>query len=885
MSTYDIDTRELTVPSSHDHPPAPVGRRLLGLPAFAIAGALALGGVAASPLAASAEPASEPAARSVEAADSDDDRASRFTLAVLPDTQFYSRYSADQFIPRYGADPFSVQTEWLAENADALKIPFVTHLGDVVDRVNQNKEWVAADAAMDTLDEAGLPYSILAGNHDVLDSTDTRYDDQYDLAAEPFLKWFGPDRAQGVSTFEGSDPTGFNQFHILEAEGQQFMVLALSWRASDATLAWAKSVMAAHPTVPVILTTHQVIDIQPDGESPKETDYGLRLWDDLIRSSDQIFMTLNGHFHGSSRLVKQNDFGHDVTEIVIDYQMAYEGGDGYLGLYEFDLTNNEVNVQTASPWVTFKPQDVLTSYDQPFLEGPQQQFTLPIDFAERFKGFNPSFTAGSPDEPSLTQKARDILLDGFEGPDPITTAFPGSPADYPEVDGTLAHWQFNGLDGVVGTDVTIPDVAGDNDLHRADPALTNSVGTELADVTIESDDVHGYSADQAGVCFADSSGSRYSYLTTAPDAPVNDADFSKGYTIETFVKMDPEWNASTNGWSKFLVHTGNRSKIDGFAETQWDWTASPTALGISNLREFQWTAVPADPTKGDKTNWSGEIMVDSWAHVAVVNDPASGTITMYVDGAPVLRNAIDAAGLADNPGMPWILGSDWVDDAARNGWNGCVGETRIIDHPTGPTEWLTARADLTGLSVTDAPTGALPAGTRIATLSGTGLPGASVRVDGGATAASVSATAMSATAESDARALALDGVVVAEDGTWKYSFPAALAGGTYSYSVTQALGTRSSDAVAVDFSIAADPTAPQPSPTPSAPGAGDGAGNGSGSGSGGTGAGSVPAGSAGSGSLAATGAEPMIGLGTGILTLLAGALVLGLTRLRRRSEV
>ncbi|WP_066039349.1 LamG-like jellyroll fold domain-containing protein [Herbiconiux solani] len=870
-------------------------KRLLStIPAAALAGCLAAGAlVAAAPAsAAPAVPASvplaAPAAPTTEVA-ADQGDASRFTLVVLPDTQFYSRYSADQFMPRYGDDPFSVQTEWLAANADDLQIPFVTHLGDIVDRVGVNNEWVAADNAMKNLDEAKLPYSILAGNHDVRDSNDNLYDDQYNLPNEPFLQWFGPKRAANVSTFQGSDPTGFNQFHIFEADGQQYMVLALSWRASDATLKWASDVMAAHPTVPVILTTHQVIDIDPDGESPRETDYGLRLWDKLIKGHDQIFLTLNGHFHGSSRLQKTNDFGHAVTEVVIDYQMAYEGGDGYLGLYEFDLTHDVINVQTASPWVTWKPQDTLTSYDQPFLEGSQQQFTLPIDFSERFKGFNPTFAAGPADSASLSQKARDILLDGFEGPDPITTQFPGSPADYPEVDGTLAHWQFNGLDGVVGTDVTIPDVAtsvsgaapGANDLHRADPAKTNSVGTEIADVTVESDDVHGYSADQAGVCFADSSGSRYSYLTTDADAPVNNADFSKGYTIETFVKMAPEWDSSVNGWSKFLVHTGNRSKIDGFAKTQWDWTASPTALGISNLREFQWTAVPGDPTKGDKTNWSGEIMVDSWAHVAVVGDAIAGTITMYVDGAPVLRNAIDAAGLAANPDMPWIIGSDWVDDAARNGWNGCVGETRIIDHPTGPAEWLTSRADLTGFSVTDAPSGSLPAGSKVTTLSGTGLPGASVQIEGGA----VALAAESARTESNAHLTALEvATIVGADGTWSYSFPSTLtAAGSYSYSAAQALGARSSEPVTVAFSIAAAPGAgptPTPTATPTpAPTAGQPT----------PGSTTAPAGSAtsttGTGSLAATGFAPQLGLAAGVLVLLAGGVLLLVLRTRRaRSE-
>lgn len=83
-----------------------------------------------------------------------DELASRFTLAVLPDTQFYTRYSASQFMPRYGSDPFRVQTKWLAEHQDELKIPFATHLGDIVDQVGVSGEWQAADVAMKALEEA-----------------------------------------------------------------------------------------------------------------------------------------------------------------------------------------------------------------------------------------------------------------------------------------------------------------------------------------------------------------------------------------------------------------------------------------------------------------------------------------------------------------------------------------------------------------------------------------------------------------------------------------------------------------------------------------------------------------------------------------------------------
>ncbi|WP_431836129.1 metallophosphoesterase [Cellulomonas sp. Y8] len=845
-------------------------RALAAVAAAAVAGTLL---AAAPPAASAAAPAAVPAAAS-------DEPGSRFTLAVLPDTQFYSRYSADQFLPRYGTDPFREQTRFLVEHADELNIPFVTHLGDVVDRVGQTAEWQAADTAMRTLEEGGLPYSILPGNHDVRNSDDTLDDTDYDPANEPFLQYFGPARAATQATYGGSDPTGLSQYHVFEAEGQEFMVLALAWRVSDQTMQWAKDAMAAHPDVPVILTTHSLLNIGPDQTSPRDTEYGEELWDKLIRSSDQIFLTFNGHFHGATQQTRTNDFGHSVTNVLIDYQMAYEGGNGYLGLVEFDLAHDTVTMQTASPWVTAKPQETLTSYDQPFLDGPNQRFTLDLDFSERFAGFDPDFGPGAGVWPSLTQRARDVLLDGFVGPDPVTTELPGNALDFAEAEGTVAHWRMNDLPtGVLPEGGTIPDVAAGNDLTRATIAASGSATAQAGDVTIVRDDVHGYSSDGAAVCFANSSAARFSYLTTASDAPVNAETFPEGYTIETFLQLDPTWDAGVNGWSKAVVRSGDRSQLPGMPWSQWDYTASPVALGISNLREFQFTEVPIATTKGDRTAWSGEIMVDSWSHVAIVNDPASSTTTMYIDGAPVLRNATDTLGHSVQADMPWLLGSDWVDGAARNGWNGCIGETRVIDRPTGPAEWLTQRADLTGLAVTDAPAGDLPAGAEVASLSGTGFPGAVVRVADVTTAGGAQVQNAALAAAAAVPASLAGETVVGADGRWTLAYAGALPAGRYAGSVVQALGARESAPVGVAFAVAAAPAPGAPDPVDPPVGGGTGGGTGAGTGAEtGTGTGSTSAG--GRGALATTGAEVSAAVAAALALLALGA---GGVALRRRS--
>lgn len=758
------------------------GRRIAAaVAALATAATLAVAAPAAAEMTAP-EPADTTTADAAR-----DDLGSRFTLAILPDTQFYSRYSASQFYPRYGSDPFITQTRWLTEHADDLRIPFVAHLGDVVDQVGQEGEWVAADAAMSVLEDAQLPYSVLAGNHDVRNSDDRLTDVDYDLANEPYLRWFGPERAATQSTYGGSDPTGMSTWHVFEAEGQRFMVLALPWRASDQTIAWADDVIDAHPELPVILTTHSLIDIDNDGVTAKETDYGLKLWDELIAPNDQIFLTLNGHFHGAARQTKLNDFGHEVTQVVIDYQMSYDGGNGYLGLYEFDLSGGGIHVQTASPWVVSKDPDVLTSYDQPFLENPQQQFTIPIDFAQRFADFAPGFAAGTPDEPNLSQAARDILLDGFTPPEGIETAAPASTGDYAHVDGTLAHWRFNGLDGVLAEGAAVRDVAGGADLHRVSIADSGSPTAQVEDVTI-THDAHPLSSDGAAVCFADSDQvqQRFSYLATNADAEVNDAQLEDGYTIETFLKIDEAFTEDANAWMKAIVRSGNRSQLPGMPWSRWDYTASPAALGLSNLKELQWTEVPVETTKGDRTAWSGEIILGRWVHVALVNDPADRTTTMYVDGAPVLRNTTDTLGHSLNGDMPWIFGADWVDDAARNGWHGCIGETRVVDHPTTPDEWLTARADLDGATVD------LEDGARVKHLShvtGTGVPGATVAIE-------VTPEAGVPGAPRSSRGTA----VVGEDGTWTVALDATVRKpGAHRLTLVQTLGDREGQPVEIGF--------------------------------------------------------------------------------------
>lgn len=631
---------------------------------------------------------------------------SSFALAVLPDTQFYSRYATDaenqQFMRKYGSEPFQAQTRWVAEHAQALNIPFLVHLGDVVDQQGKPDQWKVASAAMKVLEDAKVPYSILAGNHDVIvdrdyvdeSSQSANTDAQRDLAKEPYLQHFSATRARQQATFGGRDASGFHEYHVFEAEGQKFLVLSLSWRVSNDALAWANQVLRANPTLPAILINHQLLNIDKDGISPLEVPYGKMLWEKLIRDNDQIFMTLNGHYHGATRLTKTNAYGNAVEEMVVDYQMAYQGGNGLMRLYEFDLGNNEIRVLSFSPWVPQKPKDTLNAFDQAVLTTPNEQFTIKMDFASRFSGFNKTFKAAKPSHTSLVEQATALILANYTDPATVEQKPAANADDYPLVAGTLAHWRFFG--GKAGQPVkvgeTVADVTGLNPIRRAALNVDGVAGAQEGDL-LWSDDHHYLSAAPGSVRFlnTDKNTARMSYFTTDAAAAINSATVPGGYTVEAFLKIDKDWSAQKHAWMNVMTRDGKRGDLAGF--NGGDPESPPLIFALSSLREIQWEVVPVVAgERGGKTNWSGEIIADKWLHVAVVNDDATHETILYIEGAPVLRNVSNAPGLATLAAdMPWVIGAGSWDGDRADGFFGSIGEIRIVDKALKPAQWLTAR--------------------------------------------------------------------------------------------------------------------------------------------------------------------------------------------------
>lgn len=616
---------------------------------------------------------------------------SRFTLGVLPDTQFYSRYSTPDtgnlFQQRYGSEPYAAQAQFLVDHQDELNIPFTTHLGDVVDQANVEQEWEVADRSMRILEDGGMNYSILPGNHDKLGTNPT-----------PFTHWFSADRAAQNSTFgERYDaPNNESEFHIFEAEGQKYLVLALAWRADDATLDWAQSIIDAHPDLPTILTTHESANIDGDGNVFLSKDYGEHLWNRLISKNDQIFLTMGGHHHGAGYTVQTNDAGHDVVNVLQDYQMAYQGGNGLLGLLQFDLTGNELDMTALSPWVAKKDADSLNQFDHLILEDDADSWTVPMNFKERFAGFAPDWEPGEADDPDYAEQARAIVSNGYTEPKITAGQLPISADDYPVAERTAAHWRpgqatRDGVrlkDGdVAGQGTVVPDISGNgNDMTRAALATRGAIGSRDEDVRFTGDK-HPLSADEGSLAWADpgANAQRLNWFETAADAAVNKETFADGYTFESFIKIDEAFDGD-NAWMGALSREGSRGDIGVTEEGE----EPPASLAVSSLREMQWSMVATEGKTQGASNWSHEVPKGEWLHVAIVNDPSKKTVEMFINGAPILRDVLDANGLA-SADEPWLMGAAmWAGNPA-NPWFGSIGETRLTHGALKEDRWLTAR--------------------------------------------------------------------------------------------------------------------------------------------------------------------------------------------------
>lgn len=311
-----------------------------------------------------------------------------WSIVIIPDTQNYTRYDKMST-----STPYHKQMNWIVKNKNTSKIPnlkMVIHMGDITND-NTDIQWKIARDAQDILKKAGVPFTVVNGNHDykVRGKIGGR-------SKSKFSEYFPESYLKTLPGY-GGIYARHNSYFNFRAGNQDYMVLNLEYYPRQQTLCWANDLLrkAEHLNKKVIIATHSNVshDAKYTGHS-RVTDVangasGSELWKGLTARHSNIIMALSGHVGDSERREDKGYNGNLVEQILTDYQFeapcaaskvgqctnhcahVKDAGNGWLRIATFYPKENRVKVTTTS---------VLSGNKNVFsAEGKDQFFCSPLD--------------------------------------------------------------------------------------------------------------------------------------------------------------------------------------------------------------------------------------------------------------------------------------------------------------------------------------------------------------------------------------------------------------------------------------------------------------------------------------------------------------------------
>ncbi|MGH1144981.1 lamin tail domain-containing protein [Bacillus pseudomycoides] len=267
-----------------------------------------------------------------------------YTFVWMSDTQYYSE--SYPYI-------YKSQVDWIAAQKDPLNIKYVFHTGDLVDKSYQEFQWQRADEYMKVLENAKVPYGVLAGNHDV-----NHKDEDYTA----YSKYFGDWRFKDKPFYGESYKDNRGHYDLISVKGNDFIMLYMGWGVTDEDIQWMKEVLQKYPNRKAILSFHEYLLV-----SGNRSPIGDKIFNEVVKPNKNVLAVLSGHYHDSETLVDEIDDNGDgivdrkVYQMLADYQGGPEGGQGYMRLLQFHTTANKMYVKTYSPYLNeynfYKPEE------------------------------------------------------------------------------------------------------------------------------------------------------------------------------------------------------------------------------------------------------------------------------------------------------------------------------------------------------------------------------------------------------------------------------------------------------------------------------------------------------------------------------------------------
>lgn len=298
-----------------------------------------------------------------------DDEDVYFSIAVLPDTQYYIAEKNGGTL-----EMFQQQINWIKNNVVAEKIAYVAHVGDLADNGSNETQWLRARDMMYQLETPlpgfpdGIPYGVAVGNHDQSPNR------QPITGATLYNTYFGYSHFAGRSYYGGRYGTANNNNHydLFSAGGMDFIVIYLEYNVpgtepdySDAAYAkevnnWVYDILTAYASRKAIIVSHHLIN---NNETPGTNSGAQGKWSrqgkwlyERIKDRTNVFLMLCGHVPGNGEGYRKETYNCNTIKIYLsDYQGRVEedgerrGGYGRMRLMKFNITKQTISVKTFAP--------------------------------------------------------------------------------------------------------------------------------------------------------------------------------------------------------------------------------------------------------------------------------------------------------------------------------------------------------------------------------------------------------------------------------------------------------------------------------------------------------------------------------------------------------
>ncbi len=258
----------------------------------------------------------------------------QFSFVWFSDTQYYS-----ESYPHI----FENQVNWIVDAAEGLNLKYVFHTGDLVDKHYDPKQWEVADSNMKILDDANIPYGVLAGNHDV-----GHKGNDY----ENYYQYFGEDRYNDRDYFGESYLNNRGHYDLISAEGNDFIMVYMGWGVDQDGIDWMNEVLEKYPNRKAVLNFHEYL-LASGSRSP----IGDKIFEEVVVPNENVHAVLGGHYHNSQKLEDRIDDDGDgkpdrtVYQMLANYQAGPEGGQGFLRILTFDPETNTMDMTAYSPYL------------------------------------------------------------------------------------------------------------------------------------------------------------------------------------------------------------------------------------------------------------------------------------------------------------------------------------------------------------------------------------------------------------------------------------------------------------------------------------------------------------------------------------------------------